>query len=159
MIISKAVELAKADLDRHSSEIQKWAHDFLTLLSPEWQMRDLVFIEAKGMDISYIALCDWDDPSRMLVVQTIPSTASDDQLKMVYALTSVTASLLLQRGHFSVGVALLGENGGKMFWHEGFVGRCRFITGCSRIPEAESQFNFNCIPGHICRTASPVTLN
>jgi hypothetical protein len=159
MIVSESVALAKADLDRHCNEIQEWARDFLTLLSPQWQTRDLVFIEAKGMDISYIALCDWDDPSRMLVVQTIPSAASDDQLKMIYALTSVIASLLLQRGHFSVGVALLGENSGKMFWHEGFVGRCRSVTGCSRIPEAESQFNFSSIPGHVSRSAPPVVLN
>jgi hypothetical protein len=48
-LVSEAVANAKADLDRHSNEIQEWAQDFLTLLSPEWQARDLVFIEAKDL--------------------------------------------------------------------------------------------------------------
>jgi hypothetical protein len=58
---------------------------------------------------------------------------------MVFALTSVIASLLLRLGHFDVGVALLGENYGKLFGHEGFVGKCRPTIGCSRIAEASTS--------------------
>ena len=95
----------------------------------------------------------------MLVLQVVPPNASSEQLQMIFALTSVIASALLQLGHFDVGVALLGENGGKLFGHEGFVGKCRPTFGCNRIPEAESQFNFSSIPGHISRSPSPVVLN
>jgi hypothetical protein len=48
-LVSEAVANAKADIDRHCNQIQEWAQDFLTLLSPEWQARDLVFIEAKDL--------------------------------------------------------------------------------------------------------------
>jgi hypothetical protein len=95
----------------------------------------------------------------MLVLQVVPPNASNEQLQMIFALTSVIASLLLRLGHLDVGVALLGENGGKLFGHEGFVGKCRPTFGCNRIPEAESQFNFSSIPGHISRSPSPVVLN
>jgi hypothetical protein len=159
MIVSESVALAKADLDRHCNQIQEWARDFLTLLSPEWLARDLVFIEAKDLQPNYIALADWSDESQMLVLQVVPPNASSEQLQMIFALTSVIASALLQLGHFDVGVALLGENGGKLFGHEGFVGKCRPTFGCNRIPEAESQFNFSSIPGHISRSPSPVVLN
>jgi hypothetical protein len=50
---------------------------------------DLVFSEAKGMDICYIGLCDWDDPSRLLILQTIPVNATKEQRKMALAITSV----------------------------------------------------------------------
>ena len=158
-IVSESVALAKADLDRHCNEIQEWARDFLTLLSPEWHARDLVFIEAKDLQPNYIALADWSDETQMLVLQVVPPNASNEQLQMIFALTSVIASLLLRLGHLDVGVALLGENHGKLFGHEGFVGKCRPTFGCSRIPEAESQFNFSVIPGHISRSPSPVVLN
>jgi hypothetical protein len=158
-LVSEAVANAKADLDRHSNEIQEWARDFLTLLSPEWHARDLVFIEGNGLQPNYIALADWSDESQMLVLQVVPPNASSEQLQMIFALTSVIASLLLRLGHLDVGVALLGENGGKLFGHEGFVGKCRPTFGCNRIPEAESQFNFSSIPGHISRSPSPVVLN
>ena len=78
---------------------------------------------------------------------------------MVFALTSVIASLLLRLGHFDVAVALLGEHRGKLFGHEGFVGKCRPTFGCSRIAEGPTQFNFSSIPGHIARTPPSVVLN
>ena len=157
-LVSEAVANAKADLDRHSNEIQEWARDFLTLLSPEWHARDLVFIQGNGLQPNYIALADWSDETQMLVLQVVPPNASNEQLQMVYALTSVIASVLLRLGHLDV-VALLGENNGKLFGHEGFVGKCRPTFGCNRIPEAESQFNFSSIPGDISPSPSPVVLN
>ena len=158
-IVSNAVQLANADLDYHCNQIQEWARDFLTLLSPEWHARDLVFSESEGLQPNYIALTDISDESRMLVIQTIPPNASKEQLQMVFALTSVIASLLLRLGHLDVGVALLGENRGKLFCHEGFVGKCHPAIGCSRIPEAPTQFNFSSIPGHVLRSSPPVVLN
>jgi hypothetical protein len=159
MIVSNAVALAKADLDRHCNELQNWTRDFLELLSPEWHARDLVFIEAKGLNPAYIALSDWAEPSRILVIQTISPTASDDQLKMVYALTSVITAALFRLGHYDVGVALIGETSGRLFHHETIGAYCKITAGCPRIPEGKSQFNFSVIPGHISRSASPVVLN
>jgi hypothetical protein len=95
----------------------------------------------------------------MLVLQVVPPNASNEQLQMIFALTSVIASLLLRLGHLDVGVALLGEHGGKLFGHDGFVGKCRPTFGCSRIPEAPTQFNFSSIPGHVLRSSPAVVLN
>jgi hypothetical protein len=47
---------------------------------------DLVFTEAQGMDIAYIALCDWADPSAMLVIQTISVNATKEQRQMALEL-------------------------------------------------------------------------
>jgi hypothetical protein len=66
-LVSEAVANAKADVDRMSVEIDFCAKDFVELLGAVTHL-DLVFTEAEGMDISHIALCDWDDPSRMLVL-------------------------------------------------------------------------------------------
>jgi hypothetical protein len=120
---------------------------------------DLVFSEAKGMDICYIGLCDWDDPSRLLILQTIPVNATKEQRKMALAITSVLIALLHRFGHFDVGVALLAEDGGKVFHHEAIGAQCRSTLGCARIPEAPTQFNFSGIRGHISRSAQPVVLN
>jgi hypothetical protein len=156
-LVSEAVANAKADLDRHSNEIQEWARDFLTLLSPEWLARDLVFSEAQEMDIAYIALCDWADPSAMLVIQTVPANATHEQRQMALAITSVITAALFRLCHTDVGVALLGETSGRVFHHEVIGAQCRPTFGCPRPVEAESPFSS--IPGHICRTASPVALN
>ena len=158
-LVSEAVANAKADLDRHSNEIQEWARDFLTLLSPEWLARDLVFSEAQEMDIAYIALCDWADPSQMLVIQTIPVNVTKEQRQMALAITSVITAALFRLCHTDVGVALLGETSGRVFHREVIGARCRWTMGCSRIAEAPTQFNFSSIPGHISRSPSPVILN
>lgn len=157
-IVSNAIENAKADIDRLSTQIAAWAKDFLELLDNVKHL-DLVFSEAEGMDINYIGLCDWHDCSSVLVIQTLPTNATKEQRQMALAITSVITSVLFQYGHPEVAVALLGETSGMMFHHETIGARCKTTIGCSRIPEAESQFNFSCIPGHICRTASHITLN
>jgi hypothetical protein len=36
-----------------------------------------VFTETAGLHPAYIALCDWDNPSQLLVVQTLPLAASN----------------------------------------------------------------------------------
>jgi hypothetical protein len=130
-----------------SVEIDGWAKDFLELLDGVKHL-DLVFSEAQGMDISYIALCDWRDESRMLVLQTLPVNATKEQRQMALAITSVITALLYRFGHFDVGEALLAIGA-----------QCKSTIGCSRIPEAASQFNFSSIPGHVSRSASPVVLN
>jgi hypothetical protein len=160
-IVSEAVANAKADIDRLTAEIDAWARDFIELLGAvtHW---DLVFTEAEGMDISYIALCDWDQSggcARMVVIRTIPAKAHAEQRKMALAITSVLTAFLHRFGHFDVGVALLADTGGKIFRHEGLAARCRSTLGCARIPEAESQFNFSSIPGHVLRSSPPVVLN
>jgi len=94
MIVSKAVENAKADIDRLSVEIDGWARDFVELLGAVTHM-DLVFSEAQEMDIAYIALCDWADPSQMLVIQTIPVNVTKEQRQMALAITSVITAALL----------------------------------------------------------------
>lgn len=157
-LVSEAVANAKADIDRVSREIDDWSRDFVELLDRVKHL-DLVFSEAEGMDIAYIALCDWADPSAMLVIQTIPVNATKEQRQMALAITSVITAVIFQLGHSDVGVALLGENSGKVFHHETIGAQCRSTLGCSRIPEAESQFNFSVIPGHISRSPSPVALN
>jgi hypothetical protein len=158
MIVSKAVENAKADIDRLSVEIDGWSKDFVELLDGVKHL-DLVFREAEGMDIAYIALCDWTDPSAMLVIQTIPANATKEQRQMALAITSVITSVLFQYGHSDVAVAVLGETSGRVFHHEVIGARCRWTMGCSRIAEAPTQFNFSSIPGHISRSPSPVILN
>jgi hypothetical protein len=120
---------------------------------------DLVFTEAQGLDIAYIALCDWADPSQMLVIQTVPANATDEQRQMALAITSVITAVLFRLCHTDVGVALLGESSGRVFHHETIGARCRWTMGCVRIPEGKSQFNFSVIRGHISRSASPVVLN
>jgi hypothetical protein len=136
-LISKAVELAKADVDRMSREIDTWAKDLVELLGAVTHL-DLVFTETAKMRPSYIALCDWNDPSRLLVVQTIPVAASEHQLKMARALVSVITFVLYCFGHFDVAVALLAEDVGKVFHHETIGAQCRSTLGCSRLAEAES---------------------
>jgi hypothetical protein len=157
-IVSKAIENAKADIDRLSVETDGWAKDFVELLDGVKHL-DLVFSEAQGMDIAYIALCDWADPSAMLVIQTIPVNATREQRQMAIAITSVITAALFRLGHFDVAVALLGETEGKVFHHETIGARCRWTMGCSRIAEAPTQFNFSSIRGHISRSPSPVVLN
>ena len=155
-IVSESVAKAKADIDRQRPEIERWAHDFIELLDRVKHL-DLVFTEAEGMAISYIALCQWDDPSRMVVIETIPPTQTAEQQKKTLATTSVIAALLL--GHEGVAVALLADDVGKMFRFEGIAGCCKSIRGCARVPEAKSQFDFSSIPGHVMRGLTSVTRN
>jgi len=158
MLVSEAVANAKADVGRLSVEIDDWAEDFVELLGAVTHL-DLVFTETAGMQPAYIALCDWDDPSQLLIVQTIPLAASEHQLKMARALVSVITSVLFRLGHSDVAVALIDETSGRLFHHEAIGAYCKLIAGCPRIPEGKSQFNFSVIPGHICRSALPVVLN
>jgi hypothetical protein len=158
MIISEAVLNAKADIDRRTTEIDAWAKDFVELLDGVKHL-DLVFTETAGMHPAYIALCDWDNPSQLLVVQTIPLAASEHQLKTARALVSVLTAVLYQLGHSDVAVALLAEDGGKVFHHETIGARCLPIPGCSRIPEGKSQFNFSSIPGHVLCSSPSLVLN
>jgi hypothetical protein len=82
-----------ADIDRLSAEIDAWDRDFIELLGAvtHW---DMVFTETAEMRPSYIALCDWDNPSQLLVVQTIPFAASEHQLNMTRAIVSIITALL-----------------------------------------------------------------
>jgi hypothetical protein len=157
-LVSKFIAKAKADIDRLSVEIDLWAKDFVELLDGVKHL-DLVFSEAEGMDIAYIALCDWADPSAMLVIQTVPADVIKEQRQMALAITSVITSVLFRLGHSDVAVALLGETSGRVFHHETIGALCRWTMGCSRIAEAPTQFNFSSIPGHISRSPSPVVLN
>jgi hypothetical protein len=157
-LVSEAVANAKADVDRLSVEIDIWAKDYVELLGAVTHL-DLVFTETAGMHPAYIALCDWDNPSQLLIVQTIPLAASEHQLKMARALVSVITSVLFRLGHSDVGVALLAEDVGKVFHHEVIGAYCKLTAGCPRMPEGKSQFNFSVIPGHISRSPSPVVLN
>jgi hypothetical protein len=93
-LVSESVANAKADVDRLSVEIDIWARDFLELLDGVKHL-DLVFSEAQEMDIAYIALCDWADPSQMLVIQTIPVNVTKEQRQMALAITSVITAALL----------------------------------------------------------------
>jgi hypothetical protein len=157
-LVSEAVVNAKLDIDRLISEIDGWARDFVDLLDRVKHL-DLVFTETAGMHPAYIALCDWADPAQLLVVQTIPISADEDQLKMARAIVSVITAVLFRFGHFDVGVALLAEDGGKVFHHEVIGAQCKSTIGVPRIPEAPTQFNFSSIRGHISRSASPVVLS
>ena len=157
-LVSESVANAKADVDRLSVEIDIWARDFLELLDGVKHL-DLVFSEAQEMDIAYIALCNWADPSQMLVIQTIPVNVTKEQRQMALAITSVITAALFRLGHSDVGVALLAEDCGKVFHHEVIGARCLPIPGCSRISEGKSQFNFSPIPGHVLRGSPSVILN
>ena len=57
-LVSESVANAKVNIDRLTSEIDGWAREFVELLDGVKHL-DLVFSEAEGMDITYIALCDW----------------------------------------------------------------------------------------------------
>lgn len=89
------------------------------------------------MDISYIALTDFNDPTRMLVIQTVPLNATTEQRQIALAITSILTALLYRLGHYGVGVALLAENQGKIFRFESIAAQCRTTLGCARIPEAQ----------------------
>jgi hypothetical protein len=147
-IVSEAVANAKADIDRLCPEIEEWTNNFLELLDRVRNL-DLVFQEAEGMDLNYVALCEWSDPSRMMAIQTVPSAQTAAQRKETLATTSVIAAVLHKFGHFEVAVALLGDNVGKMFRHEGLAGRWRSVRGCSRAQSTKSRFDFSSILGHV----------
>jgi hypothetical protein len=155
-LVSESVANAKSEIDRLSREIDGWARDFVELLDRVKHL-DLVFTETAEMHPAYIALTDWNNPMQLLVVQTIPLTASEHQLNIARAIVSVITALLFRFGHFDVGVAVLAEDGGKVFHHEVIGAHCRSTLGCARIAEAESQFSS--IPGHISQSPSPVVLN
>jgi hypothetical protein len=153
-ISSEAVANAKSNIDRLGPEIEEWTNNFLELLDGVRNM-DLVFQEAEGMDLNYVALCEWSEPSRLTILQTIPATQTAEQRNRTLATTSVIAALLQKFGHFDVAVALLANDVGKVFRCEGISGRCRATMGCSRISEAASQFDFSSIPGHVTRSSTP----
>ena len=157
-IVSEAVANAESDIARLGPEIEACTNSFIELLSNVANL-DLVFEESGKMDLNYLALCEWDDSSRMVVIQTIPPAQTAEQRKRTLASTSCLAAMLHKFGHQDVAVALLGENGGRMFRHEGLVGRCRLIEGCSRIPTPESKFDFSSISGHIARGTYPALAN
>jgi hypothetical protein len=58
------------------------------------------------------------DPSQILVVQTVPVNATNEQRQMALAIASVITSVLFQYGHPDVAVALLGETSRRVFHHE-----------------------------------------
>jgi hypothetical protein len=149
-IISEAVANAKSDIDRLGPEIEKWTDNFLELLGNVTHL-DLVFQEADAMEPNYLALCDWHDSSRTEVIRTISASQTAEQRKKTLAMTSVIAAMLHTFGHLDVAVALLADDVGKMFRHEGIVGRSRTIRGCGRVPAASSQFDFSSIPGRTLR--------
>jgi hypothetical protein len=155
-LLFEAVSNARADIDRLSPEIEGWTNDFLELLQSVTNL-DLIFQEAKTMDLNYVALCRWDDPSNLTVIQTIPATQTTEERKRTLATTSILAAVLHASGHHDVAVALLSDNEGKMFRHEGIVGRCRAIRGCGRVPLASSRFDFSSIHGHKSIGARPLT--
>jgi hypothetical protein len=157
-IVSESVAKAKADIDSQRPEIDRWSHDFIELLDRVTDL-DLVFTEAGGLEINYLALCEWADSSRMVIIETIPPNQTVEQRKKTLAKGSVIASLLHKFGHSDVAVALLADDVGKMFRFEGIAGCCKSIRGCSRVPEAASQFDFSSIPGHVMRSASSAILN
>jgi hypothetical protein len=71
-IVSEAVANAKAHIDRLGPEIEAWTDNFLELLDNVTHL-DLVFQETEAMNPNYLALCDWNDSSRMEVINTIPA--------------------------------------------------------------------------------------
>jgi hypothetical protein len=155
---SEAVANAKTDLDRLGPEIDGWTNDFLELLRNVTDL-DLIFQEGETMDLNYLALCRWDDPSNLVVMQTFPVTQTAEERKRTLATTSTIAALLYESGHYDVAIALLADKAGKMFRHEGVTGRCRAIGGCLRVPTIESKFDFSSISGHIARGTSPALSN
>jgi hypothetical protein len=155
-LVSEVVANAKADIDRLDPEIEEWTNDFLELLQNVTNF-DLVFQEAQTMDLNYVALCRWDDPSNLTVIQTLPATQTTQERKRTLATTSILAAFLYESGHCDIAVALLSDHEGKMFRHEGLVGRSRAIRGCGRVPIASSQFDFSSIRGHVLKVAPPMT--
>jgi hypothetical protein len=146
-IVSEAVANAKLDIDRLSPEIEGWTDDFLELLQNVTNL-DLVFQEAKTMDLNYVALCRWDDPSSLTVIQTLPATQTTEERNRTLATTSILAAFLYEFGHSDVAIALLSDSEGRMFRHDGIVGRSRAIRGCGRVPLVPPRFDFSSIPGH-----------
>jgi hypothetical protein len=153
-IVSEAVVNAKADIDRLGPEIEGWTNDFVELLGNVTNL-DLVFQEAETMDLNYMALYRWDDPSNLVVMQTLPATQTVEERKRTMAMTSILVAFLHESGHEGVAVVLLSDNEGKMFRHEGIVGRSRSILGCVRISAASSRFDFSSISGHVERSIVP----
>jgi hypothetical protein len=141
------VSTAAADVARLTPEIDGWTENFLRLFD-RVRKCDLVFEEAEDMSINWVGLCRWDDPTEILVIETIPSNQTTEQRKQILAKTSVIAALLRELGYVEIAVALLADDVGKIFRHEGLFGHCRTIRGCSRAPETPSQPDFSSIPNH-----------
>jgi hypothetical protein len=152
-IVSEAVANAKSDIARLGPEIETWTDYFLELFDNVTHL-DLVFEEAGKMDLNYVALCDWNDSSRLEVIHTIPAKQTADQRKKTLAMTSVIVAMLHTFGHLEVAVALLADEVGKAFRHEGVAGRSRPIRGCGRVPAPHSQSDFSAIPGHVLHHAA-----
>jgi hypothetical protein len=146
-IVSEAVANAEADIARLGPEIEEWTNNFLELLANVTKL-DLIFQEAETMDLNYVALCQWDDPSNLVVVQSIPMKLTAEQRKRILATTSVLAAMLHKFGHDDVAVVLLGDDVGKMFRHEAIVGRSRAVPGCSRVSSPKATVDFSSIRGH-----------
>jgi hypothetical protein len=153
-IVSEAVANAEAEIARLGPDIEEWTNTFVELLDNVTNL-DLVFREADKLDLNYIALCPWNDPSNLVIVRAIPQLQTAEERKRTLATTSILTALLHRLGYLDVAVALLADDVGKAFRHEGFVGHCRSIGGCSRVPTIESKFDFSSISGHIARGTFP----
>jgi hypothetical protein len=152
------VSAAAADVARLTAEINGWTENFLKLFDRVHKC-DLVFEEAEAMSINWVGLCRWDDPTGIVVIETIPPNQTTNQRKQILAKTSVIAALLHELGHVDIAIALLADDVGKMFKHEGYVGRSLPIPGCSRADELGSEFDFSAIPGHIQQRSSCSAVN
>jgi hypothetical protein len=147
-IISEAVSKAQADLARLSASISEWTESYLELLG-NLAHTDLIFQEAGALDVNFLALCLWDDPSNLLVLQVIPPTRTEQDRKRLLAMTSVIAAALYDLGHYDVAIVLLSDDVGKGFRHEGLAGHSKTIGGCSRMAQNPSQIDFSSIAGHV----------
>jgi hypothetical protein len=147
-IISEAVSKAQADLARLSASISEWTDSYLELLR-NVAHTDLVFQEAGALDVNFLALCLWDDPANLVVIQTLPPTQTEQDRKRLLAMTSVIAAALYDLGHYDAAIVLLSDDVGKAFRHEGMVGHARTIGGCSRVPHIPSRLDFTSILGHV----------
>jgi hypothetical protein len=146
-IVSEIVLKAQADLIRLNTSIVEWTDKYLELLGNVAQT-DLVFQEAGALTINFVALCLWDHPSNLVVIHVIRPGQTEESHKRTLAMTSVMAAALYDLGHKHVSVALLADDLGKAFRHEGLAGHCQTIRGCSQAPETPSQMDFSSIPGH-----------
>jgi len=140
MPVSEAVTDAKADLGDLGPQITTWVDDFIELLDRVSRL-DLVFQEVDKMDLNYVALCPWDDPSNLVIIHTVPQTQTAEQRKRTLATASILAALLHRLGYFDVAVALLADDIGKIFRHEGIVGHSKTIRGCPRVLMNEWKFD------------------
>jgi hypothetical protein len=155
-IVSEAVENAKVDIDHLGPDIEEWTKDFVELFANVTNL-DLIFQETEKMDLNYVALCNWDDPSNLVIIRSLPTTQTGEERKKTLATASILTALLNRLEYHDVAVALLGDSGGRMFRHEGFAGRCQSINGCSRVAEFTSPFDS--IVGHVSVNRSSVGLN